>query len=234
MAGFSIPDFAAFAFFVVAWACYHVALARGWSGQPRLNRRMDDFRRLWMLEMAGRDNRIVDASIMASLQNGTAFFASTSLIAIGGVATLLRSTDDVLKIFSEIGYGLLPDRALFEFKVVGLLAILGYAFFKFAWSYRLFNYAAILMGATPPARAPDDAAREKTALRAARMNIVAGAHFTRGQRAFFFAIAWLGWFLGPWTFVATTAAIVYVMWVRQFSSDALAALTADFGDWKKP
>ena len=38
--------------------------------------------------------RIVDSQIMASLQNGTAFFASTSLIAIGGTLTLLRSTDD--------------------------------------------------------------------------------------------------------------------------------------------
>jgi uncharacterized membrane protein len=66
------------------------------------------------------------------------------------------------------------------------------------------------------------------------MNIVAASHFTRGQRAFFFAIAYLGWFLGPWVFLVTTAAIVYFMWQRQFSSDALAALTADPRDWTKP
>jgi hypothetical protein len=34
--------------------------------------------------MLDREARMVDMQIMASLQNGTAFFASTSLIAIGG------------------------------------------------------------------------------------------------------------------------------------------------------
>ena len=226
MAGFSIPDLASLAFFVAAWTIYHVALQRGWAGAPGLNRRMDDYRRLWMREMAARDVRIVDSSIMASLQNGTAFFASTSLLAIGGVAALLRATDDVLKIFSEISIGLAPGRALWELKIVGLLAILGYAFFKFAWSYRLFNYAAILIGATPAAKSPDSGERERISMSAARMNIAAGDHFTLGQRAFFFAIAYLGWFLGPWAFMATTGSILYVMWARQFASDALAALTA--------
>ena len=31
--------------------------------------------------------------------------------------------------------------------MIGLAVIFVYAFFKFAWSYRLFNYAAILLGA---------------------------------------------------------------------------------------
>lgn len=233
MMAFSIPDVVAFIFFVVAWSGYQLALARGWGGEPGLNRDMDEYRRLWMQEMAARDSRIVDASLMASLQNGTAFFASTSLIAIGGVAALLRSTDDVLKIFSEVSLGLAPDRTLFEAKVVGLLVILGYAFFKFAWSYRLFNYSAILIGATPPARAEGAIERTRIAASAARMSIVAGSHFTRGQRAFFFAMAWLGWFLGPWIFMAATGAIVFVMWARQFNSDALAALKADPRDWTK-
>ena len=227
MSGLSASDLAALGFFVVSWGLYHLALARGWSGQSGLNRRMEHYRRQWMRELSRRENRIVDGSIMASLQNGTAFFASTSLIAIGGVATLLRSTDDVLKVFSEISVGLNPDRALFELKVVGLLAILGYAFFKFAWAYRLYNYTAILFGATPPAQSPDAAERERISGVAGRMNVVAGSHFTRGQRAFFFAMAWLGWFLGPWTFLVTTSAIVAVMWARQYSSDALAALGAE-------
>ena len=34
-----------------------------------------------------RELRMFDAQIMAALQNGTAFFASTSLIAIGGGLT---------------------------------------------------------------------------------------------------------------------------------------------------
>ena len=40
---------------------------------------------------------------------------------------------------------------------VGLILIFIYAFFKFAWSYRLFNYVAILLGAMPPLSQRDTA-----------------------------------------------------------------------------
>ena len=33
------------------------------------------------------------------------------------------------------------------------------------------------------------------------MNVAGGRHFNRGQRAFFFALAYMGWFLGPTTFI---------------------------------
>jgi uncharacterized membrane protein len=220
----SLPDLAALGFFAFAWLSYHMAIERRIGDEPGLNHMMNDYRRRWMEEMAERDSRIVDSGIMASLQNGTAFFASTSLIAIGGVATLLRTTDDVLRIFSEVSVGLVPDRSLWEIKVIGLLLMFGYAFFKFAWAYRLFNYTAILIGATPPRTFPDRAERDRMVKRAGAMNIVAGSHFTRGQRAFFFALAYLGWFLGPWTFMASTGAVLYVMGKRQFGSDARRAL----------
>ena len=45
-----------------------------------------------------------------------------------------------------------PPRQLFEIKVLGLMALLAYAFFKFGWSYRLFNYCSILLGALAGAR----------------------------------------------------------------------------------
>ena len=57
------------------------------------------------------------------------------------------------------------------------------------------------------------------------MNTVAGRHFADGQRALFFSFAYLGWFLGPWVFLLTTALIMIVIYRRQFHSDALDALT---------
>ena len=55
------------------------------------------------------------------------------------------------------------------------------------------------------------------------MNAVAGKHFNRGQRAFFFSLAYLGWFLSAYIFMAATAGVLFVMWRRQFVSDALGA-----------
>jgi uncharacterized membrane protein len=64
-------------------------------------------------------------------------------------------------------------------------------------------------------------------LRTARLFSTAGRHFNRGQRAFFFALGYLGWFAGPFVLMATTTAVVVVMWRRQFKSDSLRAVAGD-------
>lgn len=220
-------DYFGLAFFVVAWAAYHVMIDRSLRTRRSLSGLMDAERRRWMEQMSRREVRIVDTAITGSLQNGTAFFASTSLLALGGALTLLRATDDVLKVFSDLPFGIETTRGLWELKVIGLGVIFGYAFFKFAWSYRLFNYSAILVGSTPPVDSPDAEARERAARRAANMNIVAGRHFTRGQRAFFFSFGYLGWFVSPYALMAMTAAIAATIARRQFSSDARNALLGD-------
>jgi len=220
----SILDIASLAFFVFAWLGYARVISRGAGDKLGLNGLMDEYRLRWMMEMASRENRMVDSGVMGSLQNGTAFFTSTSVLAFGGAATLLRGADETLKVFSEFAFVPVTSKGVFELKVLGLLIIFGYAFFKFAWAYRLFNFTAILIGATPGRSSPDADARERMARRAAAMATVASSNFSRGQRAFFFALAYLGWFMGPWVFMAMTAGVVYVMRARQFASPARQAL----------
>ncbi len=213
----------ALAFFGLGWIGYQLA-AESTAGRTRsLNVLMNEQRHRWMLQMVRRDTRILDVQINATLQNGTAFFASTSLIALGAAVTLLGSTDNALHLLSEMPFGFPTTRLAYELKVLGLAVIFTYAFFKFSWSYRLTNYAAILIGS---ALAHDDRALNPAeAGRAAAMSIVAGRHFTRGLQAFFFALAYLGWFLGPWPFIGLTAVVLIIVWRRQFASDALAALS---------
>ncbi len=61
-------------------------------------------------------------------------------------------------------------------------------------------------------------------IRTTRVFQAAGRHFNRGQRAFFFALGYLGWFIHPWVFIAATAAVFVVMLLRQFASAPLSAL----------
>ena len=152
MSGFSVVDYVALAFFALAWIAYYAAVERSKAGGRSLNSHMNHYRYEWMEQMVMRENRIVDTTIMASLQNGTAFFASTSLIAIGGVVTLFKSSEDVVSLFSQVP-GLATTLLAWELKVAGLAVIFIYAFFKFAWAYRLFNYVAILVGSVPVLRA---------------------------------------------------------------------------------
>src|ERR1700730_13784239 len=110
-----------------------------------------------MSRMLGGEARMMDGQVIAALQNGTAFFASTSLIAIGGSLTLFHSTEEMLTVIGALPFGEAVTPVQWEVKVIGLMIIFIYAFFKFAWAYRLYNYVAIMVGAAPPAAEKDSA-----------------------------------------------------------------------------
>jgi uncharacterized membrane protein len=226
MPAFTLPDLAAFAWFASAWIGYSIVIEKTAKGRGGLNALMNTYRDEWMERLLARDVRMVDAQVTAALQNGTAFFASTSLIAIGGTLTLLRSTEEILTVVALLPFGTASSRELWELKMLGLAIIFVYAFFKFAWSYRLFNYFAIMVGAAPPPAEKDSAAAQAFAHRASRLCADAGRHFNRGQRAFFFALGYLGWFLGPIPLALTTTGILIVMWRRQFLSETRRAFAA--------
>ena len=218
MTTLNLIDVVAFAWFLIAWIGYSFVIERTEKGRGGLNALMNNYRDEWMQHMLGRNGRIVDAQVSAALQNGTAFFASTSLIAVGGTLSLLRAPQAVLPVSAVLPFGTTPSRELWEMKMMGLAVIFVYAFFKFAWSYRLYNYFAILIGAAPPHELKDTPEARTFAHRAARICADAGQHFNRGQRAFFFALGYLGWFLGPVPLALSTLAVVIVMWRRQFAS----------------
>jgi uncharacterized membrane protein len=223
MSAYSV-DIAAVGFFILEWTAYAVTLEHTAYGRNSLSARMNVYRAVWIRRLLDREARMVDMQIMASLQNGTAFFASTSLFAIGGALALLRATNEALAVLGALPINLSPSPALWEIKCLGLILIFVYAFFKFAWSYRLFNYVAILLGAMPPAVQRDTPDAEAHVVRTTRLFEAAGRHFNRGQRAFFFALGYLGWFISPWVLFVTTAAVVIVTWRRQFASNAWHAM----------
>jgi uncharacterized membrane protein len=225
MSGLPYTDLFALLYFVVSWAVYHTLTETAFGNRLSLSKLMNIQRMAWMEEMSHREARITDSSLLGGLQSGTAFFASTSFFALGGSAALLRSTEDVTRILADLPLGVVPIRGLWELKILGLCAIFAYAFFKFAWAYRLYNYVAILIGATPSAHEPDEDRRRKFVKQAGKMNIEAGRHFTRGQRAIFFSFAYLGWLIGPYGLIASTTGICFVIMRRQFFSKARDAVT---------
>ena len=223
MGAYSV-DIVAVGFFILEWTVYAITLEHTAYGRDSLSSRMHVYREVWIRRMLERQTRMVDTQIMASLQNGTAFFASTSLLAVGGALALLRSTNEALAALRALPIDLSPSPALWEIKCVGLVLIFVYAFFKFAWAYRLFNYVAILLGAMPPAEQRDAPEAEAHVIRTTGLFEAAGRHFNRGQRAFFFALGYLGWFVSPWVLFVTTALVVIVTWRRQFASNAWRAM----------
>ena len=230
MIGFTLWDWLALGWFVGAWIAYSVVIETTSRGRHGLNALMNQYRDQWMERLLSREVRIVDSQVTAALQNGTAFFASTSLIAVGGALSLLRSPEQVLEVLSKLPLAVAQSSELWELKMIGLTIIFVYAFFKFAWSYRLYNYFAIMVGAAPPPAEKGTAAAQAFAHRAAHLCADAGRHFNRGQRAFFFALGYLGWLIGPPVLALTTTGIVIVMWRRQFNSESRRAFAANAVD----
>lgn len=221
-----IADVLALAFFMAAWGAFVLAVDGRLVKRVSLTQAMNVQREIWMHTMARRELRMIDTGIMAGLQQGTAFFASSTLIALGGCFALLGASDRVIAVLQDLPFVSEPARGVLETKTIGLIVIFAYAFFKFGWSYRLFNYCSILIGAVPIIRdgAGDAAETELAVRRAARMNILAGKHFNRGLRGVFFSIGYLGWFIGPEVLVATTVLLMTVLVRRQFFSSARQAL----------
>ena len=222
-------DWLALVVFGFAWLVHAVIVDWSPFRHRCLSRLMDEQRRVWIRTMAGREQRIMDTSILNGLQNGTAFFASTTMIAMGAAFTLLDANDHMVQVFSDVTNASVTEiRPVWEVKVIGLMLVYAYAFFKFGWSYRVFNYAAILIGAVPPAAERNTPAWEAGILRASEMTVVAGSNFNQGMRALFFSVGYLGWFGSPQVFIVTTLLILAVLLHRQISGGRtlMAQITA--------
>lgn len=217
-------DMAALIWFAVAWFGYSFVVDRARFGANSLNARMVGFRRRWMRSMLARDNRIVDTQINMQLQQGAGFFASTAFIAVGACVTLLGSAEKAIDLLQTAPLVEKPSRILWEVKTAGLTLFFVYAFFKFGWAYRLFNYCVIVIGAAPKFAGEITSEMEEIAEQAAKLNAIAASHFNKGQRAFFFSLGYLGWFISPYLFMIGTTAVLVVLHRRQFWSDSLRAL----------
>lgn len=227
MIAFTQLDWFALSFFLFGWLSFEFINDYSPLRFKSLSSIMARRRREWMLEMAERDLRMIDTQILQGLQNGAAYFGSASILAIGGCFALLGATDQVLEIYRDLPVQTEVPRLLFELRVFGLTTIVVYAFFKFGWSYRLFNYCSILVGAVPMCDRSDLETRKKAALAAAEMNIIASRHFTAGLRGIFFALAYLGWFIGPSALFVSTLFVMAVLTRRNYFSAARRIVADD-------
>ncbi len=199
---------------VAAW------LLSGWlienppASRPSVSYIMQGYRRDWMQIFVTREPRIFDATLIDSLRQGTAFFASACMIAIGGGVAVIGNAAAVQRLTDELPLaGTGPDFALRMLPVIGFLAN---ALLKFVWAHRLFGYCSILMAAVP--NDPSDPLAFHRAGQAAEINITAAKSFNRGLRSIYFALAALGWLLGPWGLATGTLIASSILLRREFAS----------------
>lgn len=178
----------------------------------------------WMLNMAHRgDHRTMDVILLNSLAQGNAFFASTTAIVIGGLAAVMGSGEKAQAVLDKLPYVQPSNPILWEVKLFVIMGIFIFAFFKFAWAFRLGHYTAIMIGATP-LLPKEGASAEQTdichshCVRTAKVAGLAADHGNGGLRSFYYAIAALGWFFHPLAFVVATTWVLAILVRRDFFS----------------
>lgn len=214
-------DSAALALLLLGWALLGWRIDNSSAARPSVSAIMADYRREWMDRMTERDVRIFDAQTIATLRQGTSFFASTSVIAIGGALALIGNADRVAGLAQDLTSARDPA-VVWEVKLLVVVAFLTNAFLKFVWSNRLFGYCSVVVGAVP--NDPNDPASPSYARKAGALNVSAARSFNRGLRSIYFALAALAWLAGPIPLLAATAITCVIVWRREFASHSRAAL----------
>ena len=217
LSAFSSYDFAALAFLWLSWLLATRLTEHPPKSRPSVSTLMADYRRAWMETFVTRNPRIFDSQIVASLRQGTSFFASASMIAIGGGFALLGNADKLQGVAEDLTPSTDPVVVL-EIKLIVMLVFASNAFLKFVWSHRLFGYTSVLMAAVP--NDPNDPAALPRARKAAAINIAGARAYNRGLRSVYFGIGASAWLIGAWALILATAITFAVILRREFASQS--------------
>ncbi|WP_417259906.1 DUF599 domain-containing protein [Celeribacter sp.] len=211
---FSVLDGVAVGLLLVAWIGIGLIIENPPAKLPSTSHLVADYRRMWMVQMITREPRIFDAAVLDSLRQGTAFFGSACLIAIGGGLAAMSNTERLRGVAEDLTLD--APSIIWEVKILLALILITNAFLKFIWSNRLFGYCGVVMASVPnEIDAPETLPR---ALKAGELNIAAARAFNRGLRGIYFALGALGWLLGPIGLIVTTCVTVFILLRREFAS----------------
>jgi uncharacterized membrane protein len=219
-------DWLVLLFFLAAWIGY-AQFATRWSlKRPSILAATNRFRLRWIQVSLTRDPRVLDGIITQTLSNTPAFFSSTTILIMGGLLALMGTTDKAAEFVREIPFSQATPILVFEFKILVLISIFVYAFFRFSWSMRQYTFVSLMIGALPPIEFFKAHPNEQIdyAERVAAMTGLAAETFNDGLRSYYFAFAVMGWFFSPMAFVLTTVLIVGILYNREFRSDVLEVL----------
>lgn len=195
---------------LIGWRVEHPS-----ARHPSTSMLMSTYRKKWMAELVTRQPRVFDAQILASMRQGTTFFASTCMIALGGTLAMIGNAEQLAGVAQDITSTNEPA-IVWELKLMVLALFLTNAFLKFVWANRLFGYCAVLMAAVP--NDPEHPKAVHRAGQAAEISITAARSFNRGLRSIYFALAAAAWLAGPIALGLAAIVTVFVIWRREFWS----------------
>jgi uncharacterized membrane protein len=219
-------DWAALAWFFTVWVAYSLFSRSESRHSGSLLATTNRYRGYWMAQATSRPERVLDGIITQNLSTTPSFFCSTTIIVIGGLFALLGSTDKAADFVKDIPFAMRTSMVIFDLKVLLLIAIFVYSFFRFSWSMRQYTFVALLIGSMPDPQDFESGKfdRNHFAQRAGGMLGLAAETFNAGLRGYYFAFAVIAWFFSPIAFAMATAMVVMILYSREYRSDVLKLL----------
>ena len=219
----TVSDMIALCWFFIAW------YSMSWIGRHYKNTEKTTlssisktYRNQWMLRLLERENRMSDVALIGNLMRSVSFFASTSILILASLIAVFGIVDDVIQIIYDLPYAQHVSPAFSKLKLLLLVLIFVYSFFKLVWSLRQYNSTVIMIGAAPDTFESD----EELFSYANNLGIVinrATRHFIEGMRGFEYALAALAWIIHPWIFIFATILVSLVIYRREFASRTMKA-----------
>lgn len=227
----SLLDIIALAFFVISWFSYAQFARLRARTTHSLSNILRQLRVDWMMTLTRKEHQIADAALLGNVERTVTFFASTTILVLAGVLTLLASADKAVEVLQSIPFTADTATEKVQLKLSLLSLIFVFAFFKFTWAIRQFGFVSVLMGAAPQYRSTEysDEERERFARHTAKVLDQAGHEYNNGLRAYYFALAFLLWFIHPYAFIAATTMVILVLYRREYRARVLRALLSTKG-----
>lgn len=235
MIDFNLPftDLVALATFFLCWFGYGPLASLIARRRPSLISAVRMFRRAWIGRMCARENHVADAALLGNLLRGALFFASTTVFILGGLAALLGTASRLAEVTAHLPYASAADARLAEIKVLIMILLFVYAFFKFTWSAWQYNVLSIMVGAMPDLSVNAELRAQYTEA-GSNVASMAGETYNSGIRAYYFSIPLMAWLIHPWLFLSATLAITLVIYRREFHSPVLVALRNVRSEYVRP
>lgn len=214
-------DIIAFSWFFLCWVGFHYYADYSRKNVHSLVGVAHGHYLTWMRHMIAREERLLDTRVLESLLVSVRFFASTAILILAGLVTMLGYSQKGVTMLASLPFVQEASILAWEGKTILLIVIFIYSFFKCTWSIRQYSYAAVLIGSAPK----DKKEEANYAEYCAQLISNAASHFNMAIRGYYFGLAALGWFIHPIVFLISTVWIIGVLHRREFRSRVLNILT---------
>jgi uncharacterized membrane protein len=206
------------------WGFYTPIL--GMLGRGSLNSQLHAVRMRWLQvhQSTDREHRVFDAILLGHISNSISYFGSGTLLVLAGLVGALANVNSVFNLTRSLAFiDHTMSLQLFTLCVFLLAAILAQCFFSFTYALRKMAYTFAMLGGLQSTKGDSVEARvmgEQSAV----VLTEAVRSINTGIRGYYYAVAAMFLFAGPYACIAATLAITALLYYRQLFSPTAAAI----------